>query len=99
LHRGRGFHVTFDWTGAQASAGIAGFELSIQPPNAQSPVFDQVVGDPFDWRQCSAFVRDQDLLGWQWRVRTVDRTGQRSSWSSTSTFNFAPCRLSTGACS
>jgi hypothetical protein len=97
-HRGTGFKVHFYWTGAQASAGIAGYELSIDAPNLTAPAFDQVVGDPYDWKECKTFVPDGALAGWKWMVRTIDRTGQKSPWSQPSTFNFAPCRTSIGVC-
>jgi hypothetical protein len=99
LHRGQGFHTTFTWKGAQASAGIAGYELQVlSPAQAVAPGFDMVVGNPYSWRECNAFVPDSLLTGWQWRVRTEDTRGDFSDWSPMQAFSFSPCRVATGAC-
>jgi hypothetical protein len=97
--RGRGFQILFDWTDAESPLEIAGYRISATKQGAAQPILDDVFveGSAYTLRSCNAFVEDGNLAGWQWTVRTVDVEGQMSEPSAPGTFQFAQCRLDTGA--
>lgn len=96
---GYGNMVMYDWTDSLASAGVEGYELYVMNKNATIPLLDIMVpASAYVHRQCNAFVVDQFLEGWDWRVRVKDRSGEFSDWSPTRSFRFAPCRVNGKPC-
>ena len=104
LHRTRGFgwNLIFDWTDSHSLFGIARYEMLVKHKDRAfsfgNPPFGQffVIGSEFVDRRCAAFVSDDLLDGWEWRVRAVDNFGNVGPWSETGTFRFEPCRLADG---
>jgi len=105
LHRTRGFgwHLRFDWTDSRSLFGIARYEMQVKHKDREfsfgNPPFGDffVIGSEFVDRRCAAFVSDDILEGWEWRVRAIDSLGNSSPWSETGTFRFEPCRLNDGS--
>ena len=95
--RGRGFVIQFHWTAPSSTAGIAGYEVFVTKAGAPIPLVDTFVATTdFTETQCNAYVADQNLQGWQWRLRSKDGEGQFTEWTPWARFEFSPCRLSDG---
>lgn len=95
--RGRGFLIQFHWTAPSSTNGIAGYEIYVTKAGAPIPLVDTFVATTdFTETQCNAFVADQNLHGWQWRLRSRDEQGQFTEWTPWARFEFSPCRLSDG---
>jgi hypothetical protein len=94
---GLGFQVQFNWMTPSLPNGIASYEIHADRSGAPLPMVDAVVSSPnFTFTSCNAFVDDANLLGWEWRVRAKDTQGQFADWSPWASFQFSPCRLSSG---
>ncbi len=100
--RGFGWHLRFDWTGSRSQLGIVRYEMQVTHEDRTfsfgNPPFGQffVNGSEFVDRRCAAFVADDLLEGWEWRVRAIDSLGNAGPWSETGTFRFEACRLVDG---
>ena len=95
--RGFGLREFFDWTDSTSPYGIRGYELYVIHPGATIPVIDTFVAtSELTSVSCNAFVIDENLLGWQWRVRAQDIGGNYSDWTPWGTFQYGPCRLANG---
>ncbi|MDA2930597.1 DUF11 domain-containing protein, partial [Acidobacteria bacterium AH-259-O06] len=95
--RGSGYQIFLDWTDSSAPSGIDGYELLVK--NANSPellVETFVKSSQFTRTNCNLAVIDKNLEGWRWRVRAKDALGNFSDYSTTGSFQFAPCRLADG---
>jgi hypothetical protein len=97
-NRGRGYQIVFDWTDVTARDGVAGYELFATKQGAPLPLIDNefVEGSQFTFVACNGFVTDEDLQGWEWRVRARDSEGRVGDYSPTRTFEFDPCRVAEG---
>jgi len=96
--RGYGLRIDFDWTDSTSDNGIAGYELFVKKASATLPLTDVFVPSSlFTFIQCASFATDENLTGWQWRVRAEDTLGNFSAWTPDRTFQFAPCRLADGS--
>jgi hypothetical protein len=92
--RGFGFQVVFDWTDSVAGAGIAGYQIFAEFVGSTVPILDVFVTDSeFTLTSCNAFVPDENLDSWQWRVKAVDVLGNESAWTEFGLFHFEPCRI------
>lgn len=95
--RGYGWRILFDWTDSTSPNGIQGYQLYVIDSGAAIPGIDTYVAkSESNEIACNSFVIDQNLQGWQWRVRAQDNRGNYSDWTPWSTFQYAPCRLANG---
>ncbi len=99
---GLGWNLFFDWTDSRSLFGIARYEILVTHKDRGisfgNPPFGQfyVIGSEFADGRCAFFVGDDQLDGWEWRVRAVDTLGNVGPWSETGNFKFEPCRLADG---
>ena len=95
--RGYGWRAVFDWTDASSPNGIQRYEIYAIHAGAAIAIIDTFVAkSEYVSVACDGYVADQNLQGWQWRVRAQDNRGNFSDWSAWGTFQFAPCRLANG---
>ena len=94
---GYGSRIFFDWTDSTSPNGIQGYQLYFINSRATIPRIDTFVAkSEFIEIECNSFVIDQNLQGFQWRVRAQDNRGNYSDWTPWGTFQYAPCRLANG---
>ncbi|HZT28326.1 MAG TPA: hypothetical protein VFA33_00475 [Bryobacteraceae bacterium] len=95
--KGYGWGILFDWTDSTSSNGIQRYEIYVIHSGAPGPGIDTfVTKSEFSQVSCNSFVIDQNLQGWQWRVRAQDTRGNYSDWTPWGAFQYAPCRLKDG---
>lgn len=95
--RGYGFRLSFDWADAGDGSGSQSYRIVAQRKGATYPIVDQVVPTSEHVRVfCNAFVIDQNLEGWQWKVRPLAQNGDVGPWTEPRDFSFAACRLPDG---
>ncbi|MFQ5814487.1 MAG: hypothetical protein ACE5I2_15015 [Anaerolineae bacterium] len=95
LTRGFGYRIPFDWTDSFSSADIAGYEIVVEKESTQFPLVDEFVTDSeLTFSRCNVFITDQNLDGWQWRVRAKDKLENFSEWTPFGKFRFGQCRIS-----
>lgn len=96
--RGYGFHIAFDWKDV---AGAATYKIVFWHTGSPIPAVQRVVtASTYAETQCNAFVADQNLDHWAWRVAALGPAGDGvppdTLWSEEREYGFEPCRLSNG---
>jgi hypothetical protein len=92
--RGFGYQIVFDWTDSVADAGIAGYQVFAEHVGSTVPLLDAFVTDSeLTLTSCNAFVSDENVDSWRWRVKAVDVLGNESAWTEFGLFHFEPCRI------
>ena len=86
-----GYRIDFDWADLTAPAGLAGYEIQVKRQLAEFPaLYASVTASEYHNQACGGYVIDQNLGGWVWSVRGVDRLGQFGPWADRP-FSFGPC--------
>jgi hypothetical protein len=94
--RGFGYRIDFDWS--DASRAVIGYELFATKVGALLPIVNTTVaGSSFTLTSCNSFVEDQNLQGWEWRVRAKYSEVSFGNWTTPAPFSFEPCRLPDGS--
>ena len=97
ISRGSGYRIDFDWTSVASANGPVTYRLVLKRRQDAAPLFETNADDSaFSLVSCNAFVADDALDGWEWRVRATDAAGVVSPFSVAGVLRFAPCRLSNG---
>lgn len=95
--RGNGFRLSFDWAASGDASSSGSYRIVVRREGATYPIIDEVVATSEHVRVfCNAFVIDQNLHGWQWKVRPLAQDGNAGPWTEPRDFSFAPCRLPDG---
>ena len=95
---GTGLRVAFDWADVDAPAGLDYYEIHAQRDGATIPIVDTTTrASQHVHMACGAYVADQNLDNWVWRVRAVDLRGQASDWAERR-YSYAPCRIGRRPC-
>ena len=98
VERGAGYRIDFDWADLAAPAGLVGYEIQVQRQQTPDPlVYASVKTSEYHLQRCGGYVADQNLEGWVWSVRGVDRLGRLGPWAERP-FSFAPCRIGQRYC-
>ena len=101
---GYGFKVAFRW---RAVDGANSYHVVFWHTGSEYAAIDAVVTTTsFEQTSCHAYVADQNLDNWVWKVAAhgpirplgADTTAVRDTvlWSESRVFGFQPCRLSNG---
>ena len=93
-YRGFGYKIAFDWTDSTSVSEIRGYWFRLQAAEDPNPLHQEFVpASAFTYVRCNAYLPDDQLEGWYWRVLAEDKVGNRSEWSEWGTLSFGPCRI------
>jgi hypothetical protein len=94
----RGNRIAFSWGDGEPSE-VKEYEIVLQHVGSLFPVFTKTVTEPhYVYLSCGTYINDQNLGGWEWKVRAVDKRGSPSDWSPARSLSFAPCRIGDESC-
>lgn len=88
-----GFMINFDW----ADVGNTGhYDIELQHNMAAFPALSTNTPDSeYQYVECSGFITDTNLIGWEWRVRAVDVDSMIGPWSAPQPIQFSKVNVST----
>jgi hypothetical protein len=96
--RGYGFRLAFDW---EDVAGADRYLVRFKRNGAPYAVIEHSTTEStFNGLFCNAFVIDQNLSNWVWRVSALangaDSLATDTLWTEVRNYGFKPCRLASG---
>jgi hypothetical protein len=96
--RGHGFSLAFDW---EDVAGADRYLVRFKRTSAPYAMIEYTTtASTFQGLFCNAFVIDQNLSNWEWRVAALsnglDPYAPDTLWTESRIYGFKPCRLASG---